>query len=81
MKIRYYAYDGVPGEWRIMTAAQWEEERGEPHDEQMTGIGEMHPYETLKEAKAYVRGHLQGDINDCRSRLSRVTAYRKGEDS
>lgn len=79
MKTRYYAYYGVPGEWAIMSADEHKENLERPYDERDEGTEEYQPFETLKEAKTYVRRHLQGDIADCRSQLSRVNAYRKGE--
>lgn len=80
MNYRYYAYYGSPGEFGLCTKKEFFiflsqlKEEAEGREEHLAN--EYTGFLTLKEAKKYLKMHINGDIDDCRAALRAVNRFR-----
>lgn len=80
---KYYAEFCNTSDWAIITATTRDigiaNAKLDGRKDELDRFTYMNGYNTLKEAKGYIRMHLQGEINDAKVSLKQLSKLKQNE--
>lgn len=72
---KYYAYYEGASDWMLMTAREYEENLAIPENHDYFRVN-LEGFKTLREAKDYLLYRLRCDLDECKSGIISVKAWR-----